>query len=159
MSLAWPTDMGSWTWNGNDMVWAGGTPMTLEGLWARAEAEFFNHPQPGVDGELPRDGFLGPLVVPVDYQLSGLVLPNGDPAPSIGYGIDANYASLLERVGEPATWPTRSGVTTTVVTPQGVERTGLAQGTVSPLGVRQGSVAACVVTVTVPAGMLEVVGS
>lgn len=159
MTLFWPPEMGSWVWNGVSMIWPGGTPMNLEVLWARAEAELANHAQPGVDGLLERDSYRGQLVAPVDYLLSALVLPDGSPATNPGYAIDANYAELLDRVGEPATWPTRGGVDTAVVTPSGVSRTGRAQGVVSPLGARVGSVGTAVVTVTIPSGMLDVTGS
>lgn len=159
MSLVWPSEMGSWTWNGVSLIWAGGTPQNLEQMWTGPTLEQENHQQPGTDGLLPRDGFDGELQVSVDFHLSGLVLPNGDPAPNIGHGIAANYAELLARVGSPKTWPTRKGVETTVLRADGVTIGGLAQGTVSALGARLGSVGTATVSVTIPAGALEVTGS
>ena len=153
MSLVWPSEMGDWEWNEEPMIWPGGQPLNLEGLWAPQDIEFVNHPQPGVDGLLPRDAVLGELRADIDYLLSGLVLPDGSPAENVGAGIAANYAHLIEVVGSPATWPTRKGVTTTLQRSDGTTLEGLAQGKVSKLGARQGAHGTATVSVVAPQGL------
>lgn len=156
--LAWPDEMGSWIWDGESLIWPGGTPENMEQSWGAVEIETDNHEMPEVHGKLIREAFVVEKVVSVDFRLSGLWLPNGDPAPNVGWGIAANYAHLQDVIGSPLTW-TGPGVTTTVERADGVTIGGTVQGSVGPLGERRGPVNFVTVTVTVPDGALFATGS
>lgn len=156
MTLPWPTEMGTWTWNGQSLIWPGAQPLDLEQLWSSAETESDNLEMPEVDGRLPRDVLVVEQEITVHYLLSGLRLPNGNTASNPAQGIAANYAQLVARVGKPSTWPTRKGVQTSVLRADGVTVSGLAQGYVTRLGDREGSACRCAVVVTIPAGELVV---
>lgn len=155
MTLPWPTEMGTWTWNGQSLIWPGAQPQNLEQLWSGAQTQSDNLDMPEVDGRLPRDVLVVEQEITIRYLLSALRMPNGDPAPNPAAGIAANYAQLTTRVGGPSTWPTRKGVQTSVLRSDGVTLTGLAQGYVSRLGDREGSACRCAVVVTIPGGALQ----
>lgn len=157
--LIWPPQMGSFVWGGQSLIWPGAQPLNIERLWVSAPIETNNLQQPGIGGRLPRDVLLEQLEVQIDYHLSGLVLPDGSPAPNVAWGIEANRSELVARVGTPSTWPTPRGVTASVLKADGVTISGLVQGAVSGLGERQGSVGTCVLSVTIPDGMLYSQGS
>lgn len=155
MTLYWPAEMGDWLWDGESMIWPGGAPDDLEQLWSAAPIDGENLLMPEGHGRLPRDWFIEEQQLDVRYLLSGLVLPDGEPASNPAEGIAANYAHLVDIVGSPLTW-TGSTVETIVTRSDGATLTGDVQGFVSRLGAREGSVCRCSVTVVIPAGALAV---
>lgn len=158
MRLLWPDEMGGIKFDGVSGVWDGGHPLNLEQAWSAAPLEFENHRHPGVDGSLPRRVMVGEGSFVLNYHLSCLCDPDGDPVANPALGAELNYEHLRDIVGTPSTWPGRT-FTLRVQRPSGLWVVGEVQASVSELGVRQGSVVSCSVQVVVPAGELVLEGS
>lgn len=157
--LWWPAELGGWNIGAESMIWAGGKPLDVQKLWGAAPLEWDNHRHPEVDGRLPMDPFGEEAVHEIRFHLSGLWLPNGDPAPSTARGFQANYAELVRKVGNRTTWggPTAAS---TLSMPDGSTRSAQIQAFVHPPGTdRLGTLMAAAVTVIIPAGQFEPAGS
>lgn len=157
--LYWPSKLGFWWIDTEDMIWPGGKPLDLEKLWAPAPLEFANHPHPDVDGDLPRDPYEVGAQHDIHYHLNGLCLPDGTSTEGdLAAGFEANYDELIRKVGTRSTWGD-STIGSTVQMPSGAERVADIQAFVHPPGSERGTVMAAAVTVVIPRGKFEPAGS
>jgi len=145
----------AWTFDGSDMVTPAFFPIDLQLLTAAPQYAIENVPLPG-GGSLAQDGWPVEITHQILYKIKGAVDFTGAAHPNFGHGLAENYAELVTRVGNPATWGGSTGATS-VTRLDGVVMTGDIQVTVSPMTADSGQsspVGRCIVSVTIPAGYL-----